>query len=244
MRYMGGKTRCAKGIALTVSKIRDGRPLYDPFCGGLASAEAFAAYPGDLIISDVHPGLIALYEGLMSGRLTLPAGITEDEYDWYRHDVPHGDPIRAFVEFGGSFGGKSWGSYARSKDRKGRPVNILGVSGRALTRKIVALRACRGRVTFRCADFLRDALPPRDSVVYLDPPYRGTASYRSAPKFDYDAFMCRARECARECDTLVSEYEYPHGHVVWSRDSAGYLSRGANTRVTERLYYLPPEDDY
>ena len=73
-----------------------------------------------------------------------------------------------------------------------------------------------------------------DSVIYCDPPYRGTSGYKN--EFDHERFYdwcCQQKELV-----LVSEYEMPRGRFteVWSKNHRSRLSRTANNGVTERLF--------
>ena len=73
-----------------------------------------------------------------------------------------------------------------------------------------------------------------NSVVYCDPPYRGTDEYKN--EFDHERFYdwcCQQKELV-----LVSEYEMPRGRFteVWSKNHRSRLSGTANNGVTERLF--------
>ncbi len=89
----------------------------------------------------------------------------------------------------------------------------------------------RLEVSFKSYDEVR--IKP-GSVVYCDPPYRGTDEYKN--KFDHERFY---DWCERQTElVLVSEYAMPEGRFaeVWSKAHRSRLSGTANNGVTERLF--------
>ncbi len=73
-----------------------------------------------------------------------------------------------------------------------------------------------------------------DSVIYCDPPYRGTDGYHV--EFDHDKFY---DWCGKQTELiLVSEYAMPEDRftVVWQRQHRSRLSGAANNGVTEKLF--------
>jgi len=74
---------------------------------------------------------------------------------------------------------------------------------------------------------------PADSVVYCDPPYKGTDSYGTI--FDhgrfYDWLRCRDRP------VWVSEYSMPDDFVcVGGREKRVNLNKGSDKKVTEKIF--------
>ncbi len=232
MRYLGGKSRLAKKIAAVIEPTRRGRPVWDAFCGGLSSAEAFADCGAQVWCSDVNPSLIALYEAVLAERLPEDFSISEEEYAWAR-GLPDLDPYKALAGFGASFGGKWFGGYARGAGR-----NYVAESCRALNRQVGKL-ALSG-VEFTSLDFL--AFEPYDvgAVLYLDPPYAGVTEYREP--FDSTTFWCRAAAWSRYTDVWVSEYAAPPGWLLcgeWAHSLQVSGGQQKSARV-ERLFYRGP----
>jgi site-specific DNA-adenine methylase len=236
MRYLGGKSRHAKAIAAVINPVRGARTLWDPFCGGLASAAAFG---GRLVCSDVRPGLIALYREVQRdphfldeferpGLLTRGLFVAAKAAD-------RSCPVATLIRFGGAFGGDPAGGYSPRYPKAGKPGEYrewLGEAARSLRRQMRTL----GAAHFRCLDFLACA-PLRDdghAVLYLDPPYPGTTGYGMA--FDHDAFLARARAWAAVTDVWVSGYAWPTdaGALVWEAPAGG--KRGLPTSGRERLW--------
>lgn len=231
---MGGKARVGKHIAAVINPIRDGRKLWDPFCGGLGAASALG---GDILCTDIHPGLIALYQKLQSdpdwlARKLNGQPVSEAEYARAR-TLPDNDPWKAFVGFSCSFGGKWLGGYSTGSDlTSGEPTDWAGRGERTLGKKLEKL----SHATFKCQSFFDTAPGYFDGVLYLDPPYRGTAGFKAGP-FDHDAFEIRALEWARSgCDVFVSEYDFPCGEEVMSTVSCGLRTTGKKPQ--EKLFYI------
>lgn len=83
---------------------------------------------------------------------------------------------------------------------------------------------------------------PAGSVVYADPPYRGTSGYVCGD-FDHDAFYAWCM--AQPFDIYVSEYSMPTGfHEVLAIPHRSRLSRTANNAVVERLYCNHPRQRF
>ena len=85
--------------------------------------------------------------------------------------------------------------------------------------------------TFKSYDEV-EILP--NSIIYCDPPYRGTDSYKN--EFDHEKFY---GWCERQKEiTLISEYFMPEDRFVcvWECQHRSRLSGTANNAVTERLF--------
>lgn len=82
-------------------------------------------------------------------------------------------------------------------------------------------------------DYQAVVIPP-DSVVYCDPPYKGTAEYKDGG-FDYPRFYNWLR--TRDYPVWVSEYAMPDDFVsVWSRNKTCSYGANNNQKVTDHLF--------
>ena len=83
-------------------------------------------------------------------------------------------------------------------------------------------------------DYREVEIPP-DSIVYCDPPYRGT-NCGCYGGFDFDAFDKWLETCGRM--VVVSEYTAPRGCIEVARreKQCSASANGKNQRVTERLF--------
>jgi DNA adenine methylase len=215
-------------MMLDRTSIRD--TYVEPFLGGGSVAQYMAPNFESALLGDANPDLILLWQALQGGW-TPPEDISEGEYRDLRDAPP--SPLRAFVGFGCSFGGKWFDGYARN----GRD-NYAAMAARSLTRKMRGLHDA----TFRCGDY-REIVGASPSVIYLDPPYAGTTGYAAVGgEFDSQALWVAAATWAtRGHEVFVSEYDSPlvDAEIVWEKKVALHLSGGSqrDARV-ERLYHL------
>lgn len=241
MRYLGGKSRIARQIAAVINAERGTRLLWDPFCGGLASA---AALGGELLCSDVHADLIALYRAVQADPTCLDwiPELTQEDYAWAKANADALDPAtRAFVGFGCSFRGQWFRGRAEPRpNQQGTIYSVMEGSRRWLKKHVPAMRA-----TFSVADFLqpcdRTWVARVSPYIYLDPPYHGTQGYTGVPAFDHEAFeyrVCEWADAGAVC--WVSEYDFPFGEIVWEapRKKSGVSRSGE--QPMERLYRVGP----
>lgn len=235
MRYVGGKHYLKKKIraAILAHTPRRG-PYFEPFVGGANSFEELAPHFGSLHISDLHEDLILLYKAIASGW-EPPRSIDKATYDRLRDDEP--SSLRAFVGFGVSFGGKWFGGYA--KDNPGECHFYADASAR----RLLSVRNLLARSSIRHCSY--DKIdPPSGSVVYCDPPYRGTLTFDGVEPFDSDRFWLTAQQWAmRGVDVFVSEYAAPAGwRSIMDHDALLHVRRTSSKRERriERLFVYEP----
>lgn len=206
MRYVGGKSKLAGKIADVILSTVTEREVYiEPFIGG-ASVFAKVAPAFDVALaSDLQPDVAALWRGVFEEGFVPPEIVTEAEYAALRDTAP--SALRGYVGFGGSFGGKFFGGYARGGfTSTGSPRNHQGESARAIMR-IGAVIDGR-RVSVDCRSFEAWA-PVAGDVVYCDPPYASTQGYATGA-FDSKRFW-RVLDGWRDrgSHVFVSEYRAP-----------------------------------
>lgn len=93
----------------------------------------------------------------------------------------------------------------------------------------------KNRLTIGSVDFAEVEIP-NDSVIYCDPPYRGTSSYSKATRFDHDRFYEWALRQA--VPVFVSEYEMPDEFLEVSswQKLCKIKPTSNNLRTTEKLF--------
>lgn len=233
MQYNGGKTRIARHIAPIVNSARNGLFCWEPFCGALGITEHLKPD----FASDSHAGLIALYNTLRKEPDWLDKfDCTEDAYRIAK-SWPDDDPGKAFIGFACSFGGKWFGGFA--KPNASHPRGFADAGRKLLARKLASVTCALETGSFF------EVAPTDGYLIYCDPPYHGTTGYAGVPAFDSGAFADRCVEWAAAGSTVfVSEYSFPVGREVWSRESTSTQGAGVQggKRHTERLYRLGPSD--
>ncbi len=231
MQYLGGKSRLAKQIAAIVAP----KGLWwEPFCGGLSVSVELAKF-GPGLVSDGNEALIALYQAVRAGWAP-PDSVSPEQYQAAK-SLPNSDPMKAFVGFGCSFGGKWFGGYARQKTNHNFAKSCSGV----VRRDIAKLAHC----DIGCLDFL--SLSPNGSftpeTIYCDPPYEGTTGYAATGAFDHSRFWGLCRDWAKAgARVFVSEYSCPlPNDIVW--ETKHYLKAKGGTKNevrNERLFRVLP----
>lgn len=195
MRYFGGKSRTAKYIVQVLKQLRKPNQLYiEPFIGG---AWIFTQMDDPKIGCDANESLISLWTYLKDGG-ELPETITEEEYQQAK-SLTDTDPLKAFIGFGCSFGGKWFGGYARDS----KSTNYAKTTKNSLLRKIKTME----KSIFICEDY-RD-INPKNSLVYCDPPYQGTTQYGAVGSFNSDEFWEIMRKWSQKNTVVISEYQSP-----------------------------------
>lgn len=233
MRYLGGKSRLAKRIAAPINEVLNGRPLWEPFCGGLGMSAAWD-HPEYLLLTDACPPLIHMYQAFDVDWDPPTHPISREEFDWAM-TLPDENPLKGFLGFGVAFAGE-WGRYAAQPD-------LSLQSCRSLARTFMQL----GPHGFALQDFCAVEPYPLNAVIYCDPPYVGTHGYRAAPPFDHEVFYDRVVQWAQMgADVFISEYHVPEdvGTLIleFERTLRGRSHDDGRARpmVTEKLYWVEP----
>lgn len=95
----------------------------------------------------------------------------------------------------------------------------------------------RHRLTIGSVDF-SEVVIPNDSVVYCDPPYRGTEGYRKEKHFNHDRFYDWALR--QTVPVFVSEYAMPEDFVeiaAWRKMCS--MSQDTKPKETTEKLFVP-----
>lgn len=227
MRYQGGKGLLAQHLAPVILAYANGRPIVEPFHGGLAMTVALQPR----LASDLSRPVSTLIRSVRSGW--TPPQIDEARYRALaarRDDMD--DPDVAFAGHCASFGGKWFGGLARPHKRQRDPI---GAAWSTLKRRIEQTET----IDFRLLDYREVPIQPGD-VVYCDPPYAGTSADWPVAPFDHAKFWqwCRGM-AAQGVPVLVSEFSAPEdATLLWQRERGAFTRNAAGSTVTERLFVM------
>lgn len=205
MKYVGGKYRYQKQIVSVIyDYLEVDQPYYEPFVGGAWITQNITERP--VFASDHDLDLIMLYQAAQADVTMsfIPDQISESEYAVLRHENTQHDihsALHGFVKYVCSFGGKSWGGYAR--DIK-RGYNLVEVGKRSLAKQMKRME----HVSFSCKDY-RSISDVTGALIYCDPPY-ANCSPAYCRGFDTDLFWDWARDMSASNTVLVSEYSAPN----------------------------------
>lgn len=210
MRYLGGKTRNAKAITKVLSQ-HSNLPFLEPFCGGLSISERMS---GDMVLNDLHPGLITLYKSIQDGTFEFPTRhLNVNDYKWYKEHGNIEDPMYTAIGFGLSYAGKWWGGYDSYYDNRGKE----GETTRSLVNSLKKTfsKPHIKNATFKCQSY--DEFNPTGYLIYCDPPYANTTEYTGVDTFDHDKFWNTARKWSKTNEVYISEFTAPSDFCkVWS----------------------------
>jgi DNA adenine methylase len=220
---MGSKSRHAKELLPIILKDRKPNQWYvEPFCGGCNMIDKV---DGNRMGSDLDIDLITLWQGVSNGWIP-PEHFTEIQYKEIR--TSHLSPLKGYVAFALSYGGKKWGGWRRDGDGK---RNYVTESYKNAMAQFPTLRG----VDFRNDSYL-DLEIPEDSIIYCDPPYAGTTKYSNG--FNHVKFWKWVRERSKTNTVFVSEYNAPDDFdCIWQKEVSSSLTQNTGSKKNiEKLF--------
>lgn len=235
MKYMGSKSRIAKHILPIILENRtEGQYYVEPFVGG---ANLIQFVDGNRIGSDINHYVIALLKEMQNGF--IPPYLSRDEVSHIKDNKDaYPAHVVAWAGIGCSYSGKWFGGYAGTVTTKNGSVR--NYIQEAVNNLIIQSRKLTGCV-FVSGSYL-NIIYPEKSIIYFDPPYKGTEGYRI--KFCHETFYnhCRLKK-SQGHTVFVSEYEMPEDFVeVWKLELSSSLSSngksGGNKKSIEKLFTL------
>ena len=233
MIYVGGKNRIGKDISSKMKELIDKNTVsgyMEPFCGSLGVMKYMVDYHNNLIASDSHPDLIAMWKGIKNGTFIPPKTVSEQYYNEVKK-MKSPSALKGFVGFGCSFGGKYFGGYGQ-KYVKNHPTNFL----RGATNSINKMKPLLNKIKFSCKDYRK--FSPVNMLIYCDPPYKNSKAgslYRTKSKkydsFDNKEFWDTMRKWSKNNRVFISELEAPSDFTpVWQKKKQISISHSKLTR--------------
>lgn len=205
MKYMGSKNRIAKHILpIMLAERKPNQWWVEPFVGG---ANMIDKVEGNRIGNDCNRYLIALLKEMQSQIPFNPPHIGEIEYkNIQKNKNEYPDWLVGYAGFNLSFAAKFFGGYRRDKAGV-RNYENEAKQNLLAQQSLLAQQNLLVGVNFVCGDY-RSFVIPEKSLIYCDPPYKGTTQYKD--KFDHHAFYDWCGEKVHEGHTLfLSEYSAP-----------------------------------
>ena len=204
MKYMGSKARIAKYILPIILKDRKPNQYYvEPFVGG---ANMIDKVCGLRIGADTNPYVILALQLIRDDVKSIPNVITEDMYrDMQKNKTLDG--LTGFTSFAMSFGGKFFGGYRRDKAGSNGCLENMKTQTRRSKQDAIRQSVRLKDVLFIHSSY--DELEiPDNSIIYCDPPYENTTSYKD--KFNHSKFWQWCRDMANKGHKVfISEYNAP-----------------------------------
>ena len=152
---------------------------------------------------------------------------------WHKNDGAFDDATIGWVGFMASWNGRFFDGGYSSHNAGGR--DYIAENIRNTMRQIDDLKG----VEWQSCSF-NNITMPQGSLVYYDPPYRGTSSYATAKGFDHYRFYDWARQMKRDGHTVyISEYDMPGDFkIVWQKQITNSVNLTKTYKPTERLWTL------
>lgn len=238
MRYMGSKRFMVydiKNIIETVRDLKNVDHFYDLFMGGCSVIENINIKYR--IGNDLNKYLIAFINHIRdNGVNELPEFISREQ--WYKvknnmKDFPDWYVFYAmnFGSFNGNWGQGYGGTVI---DKSGNEGNKILSSKNSLIKEIDKLKGFE----VVQGDY-RDIQVKPGSIVYLDPPYKGTNGYKGAgDKFNHNEFYDYALELSKSNFVLISEYRMPKQFKIIKTVNKEYSFKGGNSDSIECLFVV------
>lgn len=233
--YMGGKSQIAKKIIHTISPLEpmwrpQGVSWCEPFVGG---AHVISHVGGVRYANDLDSELISLFQAVARGY-EPPKTVSRNEYYKVKSNPQNYEPeYVGFISICCSFGSKKWGGFAQGN---GKDRVYYRAGANALRKMAHTLKD----IIFSSVDY-REMTIPDNSIIYCDPPYKNTASYKCGP-FNHDEFYqwCRAMS-EKGHKVFISEYQAPDDFILlWAHEVNMFLNANSNlTNKTECLFLVP-----
>lgn len=228
MKYMGSKARIAKHILPIMLKDRkEGQYYVEPFVGG---ANMIDKVDGLRIGADINPYNICLFKGIQEGFVP-PDFVSESDYKKAQQNREV-NPLVSFVGYGCSYSGKWFGGYARGNDAKGNPRNYCLESKKNIMNQSHNIKD----ILFINSSYDEFEIPD-NSIIYCDPPYENTTSYKD--KFNHSKFWQWCRDMANKGHKIfVSEYNAPDDFkCLWEMEVNSSLTKDTGSKkAKEKLF--------
>lgn len=227
MVYMGSKNRLAKElIPIITADLEEGMWYVEPFVGGCNMIDK-VQHPLKLG-ADSNEYLIALLQYVQAGGV-LPEFIDKDEYLRVKANPDGYDKwYTGFCGFIASRNGVFFSTYAGICNTKQGERNYLREKRNNLLKQDLS------GIKLECCSY-DELVIPDNSVIYCDPPYQATTSYKDA--FDSAKFWDWVRAKSRAGNKVyVSEYAAPDDfRCIWSKELSSSLSN-TSKKSSEKLF--------
>jgi len=226
MKYMGSKNRIAKHLLPIMLENRNGRTWVEPFVGG---ANMIDKVDGKRIGADLNVCIVSLLNQMSKQNFKAP-DINEEKY---KHIKEHKSQYPLYtVGYAAtqlSYGGKWFGGYRRDK------IGVRDYCKEAQNNVNKQSKNLKG-VEFIHSSYQDLEIPP-NSLIYCDPPYKGTTGYKD--KFNHSDFWEWCRTKTKEGhQVFVSEYNAPSDFKsIYSKEVNSSLTKDTGSKkANEQLF--------
>lgn len=238
MVYQGSKNKLAKYLKPIIeSYLKEGMSYVEPFVGG---ANLIDKIEWDKKFGfDINANLIELLKHYQKDDSydNQKDYIKVDKAEWervrYRFKQCEINWYIGYVGFICSFCGKFFDGYGNREIAPDRDLN----KERYNNLKKQSEQEQFKNIIFECKDF-KD-LDIKNSVIYLDPPYKGTRQYNTIGKFNHNDLLEKCKEWKKYNNIiLLSEIEAPSDDwiCIWEKEYKHILGTGKSRNRIEKLF--------
>ena len=243
MKYLGGKQRLGKHIAIVLKDIWNKcvfnqielQQYLEPFCGSLGVLKNMTEISEHVVANDYHPDLIEMWKAVRDKTFVFPEDVSEEEYNNAKKIVSP-SAIKSFIGFGLSFGGRYFGAFA-PKYVNDKKEDFCKEMKNSLTRISPLIK----NVEFTNKKY--QELKPMNAFIYCDPPYvsnKYPIKYRidvkHYDKFDNDEFWEIMRIWSEHNIVIISELKAPDDFIeIWNLNRYRSACQSLKTRFKKEL---------
>lgn len=232
MKYMGSKNRIAKHILPIMLRDRkEGQYWVEPFVGG---ANMIDKVDGNRIGADFNEYLIDALKDIRDNLEIIPKDNKEFTESDYKTLGKENHKHKGYAGFAFSYSGKWLGGWCRGNANDGRPRDYVSEAYKNAVKQSPHIQ----NVELSHSSY-NDLDIPKESIIYCDPPYEGTTSYKD--KFSHKEFWQWCRDKSKEGHTVfVSEYNAPEDFTcVWEKEVNSSLTKDTGSKkATEKLFRI------
>lgn len=240
---MGSKRKIAKYILPIILKNRiEGQWYVEPFVGG---CNIIDKVDGKRIGNDINNYLIDFWKAVQNGFVP-PDNITLEEYKEIKENKEKNTVMTLWAGICCSYGGKWFGGYINDYKEERRLKNGR-LPNHQLESKSGILKQSKKikDVVFSNLNYWELKIP-KNSIIYCDPPYENTTSYKN--EFNHVRFWEWCRQMSKEGhEVFISEYSAPLDFEciseIVTNTQLGNGSNSGNMIKIEKLFIYKPEVD-
>lgn len=247
MRYAGSKKKFMKHLLPIISEhLKDEDTLFVDMCTGGANVVSEVDWHNKWAV-DNNEYVIAMWKRIQelnaqggdAWREWIPSEVSEETYlkakDTYINSSGGMEPgLVGYILSSCSFGSAWANGYARTNVARGE--NHILEAYNNICRQVENFKNLQD-TTFICCSY--DELTfPKNTLIYVDPPYATTKKYMH--DFAHQQFYEWCRKMKRKGHTLlISEYDMPYDFkCIWSMEKKDSLGRRKGQRQNIRIEKL------
>lgn len=227
MTYQGSKVKYAKYICPILQKCIDANHIttfIDCMVGGANIIKNIKCE--NRVAIDNNKYLIALWKELQKPNFKFPPFPSREDWDRCKNGVEEHDWYIGLTSIFTSYLCRGFpGGYNKQERQYWGRIHTV--------EKDLPLMQ---NINFICGDYSDILNTVRDTVIYIDPPYKDTKEYLTSQHFNYNKFWQTVRESSKYNYIFISEQVAPEDFIsIWHMDTNRQL-QGNITLATENLF--------